>query len=127
MQACTRRAVAYVAGSLISGRTTGAIYNYQDKRHVGMSGVFSAGSVSVYDDEQRCHIAGSESSLYHYGNRAHITLQLNGQISQATTTTQRPTSAARSTSRASRFTIMKRKLFSITPFKRGIAARNIDH
>jgi hypothetical protein len=43
-----------------------------------MSGAVKAGSVAVYDHEQRCHITGAGGTLYHYGNHAHITLQLNG-------------------------------------------------
>lgn len=78
MKAYTRRAVAYVAGTLITGYESSAVYDYQDKRHVSMSGAVTSSGVSVYDHEQRCHIAGSSVSLYHYGNRAHITLQLNG-------------------------------------------------
>ena len=78
MKTSTRRAVAHIAGSLISGHTTATIYDYQDKRHVNMSGDVKTGGVAVYDYEQRCHITGSGGSLYHHGNRAHITLQLNG-------------------------------------------------
>lgn len=52
-----------------------------------MSGDVKTGGVAVYDYEQRCHITGSGGSLYHHGNRAHITLQLNGASLQATMAT----------------------------------------
>jgi hypothetical protein len=78
VKACTRRAVAYIAGTLITGQKSAAVYDYQDKRHVSMSGAVTANSISVYDYDQHCHIAGSGTSLYHYGNHAHFTLQLNG-------------------------------------------------
>ena len=87
MKTSTRRAVAHIAGSLISGHTTATIYDYQDKRHVNMSGDIKTGGVAVYDYEQRCHITGSGGSLYHHGNRAHITLQVNGASLQATMAT----------------------------------------
>ena len=48
MKTSTRRAVAHIAGSLISGHTTATIYDYQDKRHVNMSGDVKTGGVAVY-------------------------------------------------------------------------------
>ena len=77
MQAYTRRVVAFIVGALITDRKRMAIYDFGERRHVSMSGAVTADSVSVYDYEQRCYITGTSKSLYHYGNRAHITLQLN--------------------------------------------------
>lgn len=54
-----------------------AIYDFDERRHINMSGTVTTDSISVYDYEQRCFITGTGKSLYHYGNRAHITLQLN--------------------------------------------------
>jgi hypothetical protein len=77
MKTHTRHAVAYIAGRMASGRTSSSVYDYQESRHVNMSGNLSGGSISAYDYDQRCHITGSRTSLYHYGNRAHLGLKLN--------------------------------------------------
>jgi hypothetical protein len=77
MQTHTRRAVAYIAGRMASGRTSSSDYDYQESRHVNMSGNLTDTSISAYDYDQRCHITGSSTSLYHYGNRAHLTVALN--------------------------------------------------
>jgi 6-phosphogluconolactonase (cycloisomerase 2 family) len=74
MKTHTRRAVAYIAGGLASGRASTAVYDYQEKRYVNMSGNLTKSSISIYDYDQKCHIGGSGTSLYHYGNRAHIAL-----------------------------------------------------
>jgi hypothetical protein len=73
----TRRAVAYIAGRLVSSRKSSSIYDYDEGRYVNMSGNLTGKSVSAYDYDQRCYISGSSTSLYHYGNRAHLTLKLN--------------------------------------------------
>jgi hypothetical protein len=77
MKTHTRHAVAYIAGRMASGRTSGSVYDYQERRHVNLSGNVTGSSISAYDYDQECHIAGSSTSLYHYGNRAHLTLKLS--------------------------------------------------
>lgn len=77
MKTHTRRAVAYIAGRKVSGQTSGAVYDYQEGRYVNMSGNLTGSSLSAYDYDMGCHISGSGTSLYHYGNCAHITLNLN--------------------------------------------------
>jgi hypothetical protein len=75
----TRRAVAYIAGRLISGSGAGAVYDYSETRYVYFSGDVSDDAVNVYDYEQRCHIAGSPPSLFHFRDRRHIEFDRNGQ------------------------------------------------
>jgi hypothetical protein len=77
MKTHTRYAVAYIAGRMASGQTSNSIYDYQEGRHVNLSGSVTGNSISAYDYGQKCHITGSSTSLYHYGNRAHLTLQLS--------------------------------------------------
>jgi hypothetical protein len=77
MKTHTRYAVAYIAGRRASGRTSGAVYDSQASRHINMSGTLTSSRVSAYDHDQNCHISGSGTSLYHYGNGAYVTLQLN--------------------------------------------------
>jgi hypothetical protein len=74
----TRHAVAYIAGRLVLGTTSTAVYDYQEGRRISMSGNVTGSTISAYDYAQRCHIGGSRTSLYHYGNRGHLTLQRNG-------------------------------------------------
>jgi len=76
MKAHTRRAVAYVVGRLASNRRSSSVYDYTEARHVNMSGTVTASSVAVYDYDHSCHISGSGTSLYHYGNRAYVSLSV---------------------------------------------------
>ncbi|MHA7635039.1 hypothetical protein [Corallococcus sp. M7] len=75
----TRRAVAYIAIRLISGRHASAVYDYSEGRHFHFSGDTGADNVNVYDHDQHCHIGGAPSSLYHFGNKNHLELKIEGQ------------------------------------------------
>jgi hypothetical protein len=77
MRTHTRYAVAYIAGRRASGKTSGAVYDYQASRHISMSGTLTSSRVAAYDHGQHCHIAGTGISLFHYGNAAYITLQMS--------------------------------------------------
>ena len=72
-----RRGVAYIAGRLVRDRRGSALYDYSSSGYSHFSGTVGK-SVSVYDHSARAHIAGSASSLFHYGVRAHITLHVKG-------------------------------------------------
>lgn len=78
MQAHTRRAIAYIAGRLISSSRASAVYDYSESRYVNFSGDVSFQNVNVYDYDQRCYVSGSLGSLYHYGNRSYVQLDVNG-------------------------------------------------
>lgn len=73
-----RRAVAYIAGLAVSGRSSGAVYDYTGSGYFHFSGSVDASQAEVYDYDRSCHISGNLNSLYDYGRSAHIELQLNG-------------------------------------------------
>lgn len=75
----TRRAVAYIAGRLVSGKSSSAIYDYQVGNHSSFSGSVDGNRVSVYDQSRSCHLTGAPSSLYDYGGNHHIQLNVQGQ------------------------------------------------
>jgi hypothetical protein len=77
MKTHTRRAVAYIAGRLVTDQISSSVYDYQEGRHVSMEGNVTGSSIAAYDYDQSCHIVGSSSLLYHHGNHAHLTLQLS--------------------------------------------------
>jgi len=77
MNAETRRAVAFIAGSLVSGQRRASVYDYSVGHHTSFSGQVGE-RVSVYDYDAGCHISGNLPSLYHYGASAHLTLKVVG-------------------------------------------------
>ena len=85
MKNFTRRAIAYVAGCLISGNQSSAVYDYSLSTHSQFSGEVSDSALSVYDYGEKCHINGSGGadsfSLLHYENKKHLSLQVDGVFS----------------------------------------------
>jgi hypothetical protein len=77
VQPHTRRALAYIAGRLASGKRSSSVYDYGESRHVSFSGNVSTERVSVFDYEQNCHVGGRPPSLFHYGDGQHISLKMN--------------------------------------------------
>ena len=78
MKSHVRRAIAYIAGRVISGNPSSSIYDYGTSQYTSMSGSVDESHVSVYDYDKSCHISGSLSSLYHYGESQHVSLKLDG-------------------------------------------------
>src|SRR5437899_1531974 len=78
MNAHTRRAVAYIAGRLVTGTDSGSVYDYSAPGYFNFSGDVSEGNVNVYDYGQSCFVGGTLPSLYHYGNSRHLDLTVSG-------------------------------------------------
>jgi hypothetical protein len=71
-----RRAVAFIAGHLVSGKGR-AIYDYDKGGYVHFSGNVDS-SVRLYDHQAGAHISGSAKQFYHHGLSAHISLDISG-------------------------------------------------
>jgi hypothetical protein len=72
-----RRAVAFIAGQIVSRKKRRSIYDYDKSGYIHFSG--NVGSdVRLYDHNSRAHIQGSNKQFYHYGLRAHISLDVSG-------------------------------------------------
>ena len=75
----TRQAVAFIAGSLISGKQSSSVYDYSASKHFSFSGESEATNVNVYDYTEKCYVSGSGQSgrfsLYHYGNSKYLDLK----------------------------------------------------
>jgi hypothetical protein len=74
----TRRAVAYIAGRFISSLASSAVYDYKDSKHYSFSGNVDKSQVAIFDYDEGCHIGGSLSGVYHYGNSQHVSLDIKG-------------------------------------------------
>jgi hypothetical protein len=71
-----RRAVAFVAGQLVTGKRR-AIYDYEKGAYAHFSGTVGP-QIRIYDHQASAHITGSSKQLYHHGLSAHISLDISG-------------------------------------------------
>lgn len=77
----TKACIAYIAGRLVSGRDSSAVYDYSQGRYINVAGSVTGSAVSIYDYSRSCHISGGgapQISLYDYGGSHHITLTIDG-------------------------------------------------
>ena len=77
MQSDSRACVAYIAAN-ISKPGSSSVYDNLHSKQINISGNIDADCINIYDHERGCHIAGTLSSLFDYGNNAHIQLKING-------------------------------------------------
>lgn len=78
MKPHVRRAVAYIVGCTISKKRSVAVFDYAMHQYYNFSINISESGIAAYDYTQCCHISGSYSSLYHYGEHQYISLNIEG-------------------------------------------------
>lgn len=76
MKDCTRRAIAYIAGRIMTGNPKMSIYDYTSSGYFPFTGNVGGDAISVYDSTEGCYISGNLPNIYHYGNNAAITLRM---------------------------------------------------
>jgi hypothetical protein len=76
-----RRAVAYIAGRLVTGTTSGGVYDYTAQARFKLYGDVSPGFVQVYDGDRFSYIIGGATpaglSIFDYYTRQHIQLKIS--------------------------------------------------
>jgi hypothetical protein len=75
----TRACVAYVAGTKISGSSSGSIYDYAQAKNLSISGQVDGQYVNVYDYERKCYVSGMLPNLFDYGSGAPVSVEVSGQ------------------------------------------------
>ena len=82
MNAQKRRAVAYIAGRLISGKSAGSVYDYATSSRYRIYGDVSPDFIQVFDDDRYSYIIGGATpaglSIFDYYTRQHINLKISG-------------------------------------------------
>ncbi|PYP83397.1 MAG: hypothetical protein DMG65_24505 [Candidatus Angelobacter sp. Gp1-AA117] len=78
MKSHTRRAIAYIAGRLVSKADTSNIYDNTEGQNYSYTGNVSKKGVSIYDHAQQCEIKGTPRNLFHHGNSKYINLSVCG-------------------------------------------------
>jgi hypothetical protein len=68
--------VAYVAGRLLTGRSSSAIFDFESGNYFNYSGDVTPARVHVYDYDRDCFIGGSPESLFDYGSDTFIQLSV---------------------------------------------------
>jgi hypothetical protein len=76
MNESTRRAIAYVAARLETGRPASSVYDYDAGKHFNIDGDVKDQRVNIYDYDRSCYLEGTLPSLFHFGNRAHIDFKM---------------------------------------------------
>jgi hypothetical protein len=81
MNANSRAAIAYIAGRLLTGYHSKAVFDYSQSKYLNIRGTVAPGIVQVFDYEDGAHISGSGNgttfSLFHYGEGSHISLVIS--------------------------------------------------
>ena len=70
--------IAYIAGCSVSGKSSSSIYDYDQGKHISISGSVSATNANIYDYNRGCHVQGQLGNLYDYGAGSHVQLKING-------------------------------------------------
>jgi hypothetical protein len=82
MNSQKRRAVAYIVGRLISGKTSGTIYDYTASSRYRIYGDVSPDFIQIFDDDRNSYIIGGITpagfSIFDYYTRQHINLRTSG-------------------------------------------------
>jgi hypothetical protein len=80
MKDYARRALAYIAGRIISGKDFPAVYDNQDSKYFNFCGEVQT-CLSIYDYEQKCFMngvkGGNTFSIYHSANQRYISLEVD--------------------------------------------------
>ena len=82
MKANPRTCIAYVVGTLVSGKEASFIYDHAHGKYLSVSGIVTDRFVKVYDYEQGCHLYGqgqhARFDLRYGGDNHRISLSLMG-------------------------------------------------
>ncbi len=82
MTSSVKAAIAYIAGTLISGKHGTNVYDYSSGQYVLFSGNIAQSNINVFDYTHSCYITGNGSgssySLFHYGESSHLQLHIAG-------------------------------------------------
>ena len=75
-----RRAVAYIAGRILTGAPASAVYDHAAARHFHFSGEVAPERVSVYDHGRGCQISGAPPSLFDHGTSRFLKLEVKAGV-----------------------------------------------
>ena len=57
----SKATIAYIVGKLISKKNTSSIYDYEQAKHINISGEVNEKNVNIYNYDKGCHYSGSNS------------------------------------------------------------------
>lgn len=81
MKAHLRTAIAFIAGTIISGKEASSIADSLRDKRFRFSGQIEEGIIKLQDEDQKCTISGSGNNgnyvLYHFGERKFISLNID--------------------------------------------------
>lgn len=78
MKPNVKACVAYIVGRAISGNSSSSVYDYDQGKHINISGSVSSEQINIYDHDRGCHVQGQLTNLYDHGVGAHIQIDVNG-------------------------------------------------
>ena len=78
MKPHVRRAIAFIAGRLITGRASSGIFDYTAGTHIPITGTVTETNISIYDHDQRAHVGGSLRNIHFYGDGCAAQISIHG-------------------------------------------------
>lgn len=77
MDHAKRRAISYVAGSLLTGTNGGVIFDYSTAGYFNFGGSTQP-SISIFDFSRSSYLVGTSESVFDYSTNRYISLTLRG-------------------------------------------------
>jgi len=75
MEHSKRKAIAYIVGRIISGKESGAIYDYKNSSYSNFSGNIKE-PINIYDYSRASYLTGNKSSIFDYKSGKYISLNI---------------------------------------------------
>lgn len=77
MEHLKRRAISYIVGRILSGKESGAVFDFKDSKYYNFSGEIG-NTISVFDYSRSSYLTGDKTSIFDDYSKKYISLVIEG-------------------------------------------------